>query len=141
MPHFLETNATSPDAYNEILALLRDFTAKAARPSDAWDFSIQLRETEQGPLVGGLWAQSLFGGFHVDMVVVGEAYRGRGYGSLLMERAQAEALKRRCHMMWLDTFQFQARSFYERLGFEVRGKLDGPPPIYPRYIMYKPLGE
>ncbi len=44
-------------------------------------------------------------------------------------------------MMWLDTFQFQARSFYERLGFEVRGKLDGPPPIYPRYIMSKSLGE
>jgi ribosomal protein S18 acetylase RimI-like enzyme len=41
--------------------------------------------------------------------------------------------------MWLDTFAFQARAFYERLGFEVFGRLDGLAPYYPRYFMQKTL--
>jgi hypothetical protein len=41
--------------------------------------------------------------------------------------------------VWLDTFEFQARGFYERLGFEVFGRLDGLAPFFPRYFMQKTL--
>jgi predicted N-acetyltransferase YhbS len=41
--------------------------------------------------------------------------------------------------MWLDTYNFQARPFYERFGFEVFGQFDGPSPIYPRFFMKKAL--
>lgn len=43
--------------------------------------------------------------------------------------------------MWLDTFQFQARPFYERLGFEVFGRLEGLAPYFPRYFMKKTLEQ
>ena len=57
----------------------------------------------------------------------------------LMAAAEAEALRRGCRHMWLDTYSFQARPFYEQFGFEVFAQLDGPAPIYPRYFMKKVL--
>ena len=138
MAVLIEGASAPAGTYEQILALLRTFTASAARPSDAADYVVQLRE-EDGGLIGGLWAQSLFGGFHIDMIVVDEGHRGLGFGRSLMDAAEAEARRRHCHMMWLDTFEFQARPFYERLGFTVSGTLEGPPPIYPRYIMSKAL--
>jgi len=73
------------------------------------------------------------------MIVVPEALRGRGAGTRLMQAAEAEARRRECRHMWLETYSFQARPFYEKLGFRVFGHLDGPGPIYPRFFMTKIL--
>jgi hypothetical protein len=34
-----------------------------------------------------------------------------------MSRAESEAIRRGCIGAWLDTFSFQVREFYERLGY------------------------
>jgi ribosomal protein S18 acetylase RimI-like enzyme len=44
-------------------------------------------------------------------------FRRRGVGRELMAQAEARAVERGCHAAWLDTFSFQARSFYEKLGY------------------------
>ena len=49
----------------------------------------------------------------------------------MMAQAETEAITRGCRSMWLDTYAFQARGFYERLGFSVFGQIDGPPPMFP----------
>jgi GNAT superfamily N-acetyltransferase len=41
----------------------------------------------------------------------------------LILKAEQEALSRGCHSAWLDTFEFQARGFYERMGYECFGAL------------------
>jgi GNAT superfamily N-acetyltransferase len=64
--------------------------------------------------------------------------RGRGVGRELMAQAEARAVERGCHAAWLDTFSFQARGFYEKLGYEEFGTLDYPP-IHKRYFMKKLL--
>ena len=71
-----------------------------------------------------------------DGAVVG----GRGLGTELMARAEAEAIARGCHGAWLDTFEFQARGFYERLGYECFGELKDYPAGSARYFMRKTLG-
>jgi hypothetical protein len=43
--------------------------------------------------------------------------------------------------MWTDTYAFQARPFYERMGFVVFGRLDGPEPIFPRFFLMKDIGK
>jgi GNAT superfamily N-acetyltransferase len=65
--------------------------------------------------------------------------RGRGVGTELLRQAEQEARARSCRHMWLDTYDFEARPFYERLGFEVFGQLEGPTPFYPRFFMRKVL--
>jgi hypothetical protein len=62
----------------------------------------------------------------------------RGVGRELMAAAETRARKRGCHSAWLDTFSFQARGFYEKLGYEEFGRLDYPP-AHHRHFMRKRL--
>jgi hypothetical protein len=53
-------------------------------------------------------------------------------------QAEGRARERGCHSAWLDTFSFQARGFYEKLGYEEFGRLEYPPDHY-RHFMRKRL--
>jgi hypothetical protein len=57
-----------------------------------------------------------------------------------MRMAEEEAVRRGCVTAWLDTYDFQARGFYERLGYELFGTIEGHAPVYPRYFLRKALG-
>src|SRR5262245_45224841 len=46
-----------------------------------------------------------------------------------------------CGHMWTDTYAFQARPFYESMGFVVFGRLDGPAPTFPRFFLMKDVGK
>jgi GNAT superfamily N-acetyltransferase len=127
-----------PEFRGALLQALDDFTASRAWPSDAEEFAIEMTSEDDDRLLGGVWGYTLFGSLCIDMiVVVDELARKSGLGTQLMEAAEAVALSRGCHLMWLDTFAFQGTGFYEKLGFSVFGKQDGPAPIYPRYFMQK----
>jgi GNAT superfamily N-acetyltransferase len=92
-----------------------------------------------GQVVGGLWGRTGFDWLFVELLVVPESLRGRGVGTDLMQRAEAEAAARGCRGVWLDTFEFQARGFYERLGYTCFGELNDYPPGSSRYFMKKVL--
>jgi GNAT superfamily N-acetyltransferase len=95
----------------------------------------------EGRVIGGLWGRTVYDWLFVELLVVPDALRGRGLGSELMKRAEDEALKRGCHSAWLDTFDFQARGFYERLGYSCFGELRDFPPGHARYFMQKTLKQ
>jgi GNAT superfamily N-acetyltransferase len=90
-------------------------------------------------IIGGLWGRTLWGTLCIDIVFVPVQLRLSGIGTELVLRAEAEAARRSCHCSLLDTYEFQVRPFYEKLGYSVFGTLEGPGPIYPRYFMQKPL--
>ena len=55
-------------------------------------------------------------------------------------RFEAEAIRRGCHQMHLDTHSYQAPAFYQRLGYEVIGELPGWPGDGVRIFLRKRLG-
>jgi hypothetical protein len=59
----------------------------------------------------------------------------------LVRAMEAEAVGRGCHSAFLDTFSYQARPFYEKLGYEVFGALDDYPRGLQRFYMRKRLSE
>jgi GNAT superfamily N-acetyltransferase len=71
------------------------------------------------------------------MVWVEESLRGQGYGTELMRVAEREALGRGCQLSRLETFALEALDFYEKLGYEVFGKIEGHPPGRTTYFMKK----
>lgn len=139
LPTITTTDNPSPETCAEILATLRRFTTNTVGAPDNLDFGALVKHPETDAVIGGLIGSSRWGAFFIDMIALPDELRGQGLGSRLIEVAEGEARRRHCHLMWLDTYEFQARVFYERHGFEVFGHFDGPAPIYPRYFMKKVL--
>jgi GNAT superfamily N-acetyltransferase len=88
-----------------------------------------------GGLLGDIWAAWL----HVRTLTVAAPVRGRGFGRELIKRAETYAVKRGCTDAYLDTFSFQARPFYEKLGYRVFGTLENHPVGHQHYFMTKKL--
>lgn len=104
---------------------------------DPWRQLVITLKDDAGGILGGLWGSTGYCWLFVELLVVPGAYRGRGVGTQLMAMAEAEALARGCHSAWLDTFEFQARGFYERLGYSCFGELANYPPGHARFFMQK----
>ena len=68
-----------------------------------------------------------------------DSLRGHSYGSMLMDEAERIARERGCAGSWLTTFTFQARGFYEKLGYELFGELDKSPGENVRLFLRKRL--
>ncbi|MGI4984546.1 MAG: GNAT family N-acetyltransferase [Janthinobacterium lividum] len=92
-------------------------------------------------IVGGLWGATAYGWLHIDLLVVPENLRGQGAGTRLMQIAEEEALKRGCHSAWLDTHDFQAQPFYERLGYAEFARLPDYPMGHSRIFLKKTLEQ
>ena len=92
-----------------------------------------------GCLVAGLLGQTIHGWLRVGWLWVTKELRHQRIGTELMRGAETEAVGRGCHHAHLETVDFQARGFYERLGYTVFGVLDDHPRPYERFYMQKQL--
>jgi GNAT superfamily N-acetyltransferase len=86
-----------------------------------------------GGLLGQIWGHWL----HISIVWVAEPARGKGHARALVEAAEAYALSRGCRGAYLETFSFQARPLYEKLGYELFGELADYPPGHSQYFLKK----
>jgi GNAT superfamily N-acetyltransferase len=110
----------------------------AIEPRNHRPIAVSLRD-DTGQLVGGLAGDTVWGWLQIKLLWVASDHRGEGHGTKLMAAAEEEARRRGCHHALLDTFDFQARSLYERLGYEVFGTLDDFPRGHQRFFMRKAL--
>jgi len=112
--------------------------ASGIEPRNAEPVCILLRG-DHNQVVGGLKGNTAWGWLHVKELWVAEIARGSDFGTQLMRTAEDEARRRGCHHALLDTFDFQARPFYETLGYKVFGELADFPRGHTRYFMSKAL--
>jgi len=134
-PKYELTDNPAPEAFQKIWASLLRFNEDAIGNAGARTLAILLKEPTTDELIGGLWARSLWGSLYIDMMFVPETLRGNGIGTSLLRQAEQEAIQRGCRNIWMDTYAFQARPFYEKLGFSIFGRLDGPAPTFPRFFL------
>lgn len=99
---------------------------------------LSLRD-EDSRLLGGVLASTVWNWLSIDALWVDPALRGFGHGRRLMVHAERVAEGRGCTRARLDTFDFQARAFYERLGYSVYAHLDDFPAGHVQFHMQKPL--
>lgn len=93
----------------------------------------------QGKKLAGLTGSTSGNWLRIDMLWVSEAMRGQGVGSQLMQAAEEEARRRGCLYAQVDTVSFQARPFYEKLGYTLRFSLDHYPRHHQRHYLSKAL--
>lgn len=94
-----------------------------------------------GAFVGGLHGATMWGWLMVEGIWVAEELRGRGLGRRLLLAVETMAAERGCRGAWLGTFDFQARKFYERLGYTVFGELPDFPAGHTHYELRKSLAS
>jgi GNAT superfamily N-acetyltransferase len=141
-PKITLTNAPDEDKLRAISSELTHFNeVGSGRANDFRPLAIFVTHPETGETLGGLWGWTSFSFLHISVFFLSESLRGLGLGRQILMQAEAEAVERGCHGAWLDTFSFQARGFYERLGYVVFGSIEEYPPGHSRFFLKKELGR
>ena len=105
-------------------------------PVEYEEFAVVLRDGDdvKGGVTAIAWAGMLF----IKWFWIDGALRGQDHGTALLLRTEAEGRARGCTHVYLDTFDFQARPFYEKSGYALFGTLDYPAG-FKRYYLQKAL--
>ena len=104
--------------HNSEFWIARELLANAPRP-----LNICVR-TDEGLAIGGLVGETQFRWLKVMLMSVEPSWRRRGLGTEMMKIAETEAVIRRCRYAFVDTMDYQAPEFYERIGYTIVGRID-----------------
>jgi GNAT superfamily N-acetyltransferase len=121
-----------------VLAPLRIYNIAQAGDPRIQPVAILLTDAD-GTTQGGLWGRIAYDWLFIELLGLPDAARGNGLGRRIMDRAETIAREAGCEGIWLDTFEFQARGFYEKLGYELFGTLGDHPTGHKRFFMQKRL--
>jgi RimJ/RimL family protein N-acetyltransferase len=133
---------SEPQASPEDTAVIRDGLARfnvAQTQHTYYSPLANFLRDERGAVLGGALGDVWGGWLELTFLWVAEPVRGQGYGKRLLRAAEEEARTQGCQGVFLSTFSFQARPFYERLGYEVFGELPDNPAGHGLYFMKKML--
>lgn len=97
-------------------------------------------KNENGLVIAGINSlMYCWGMLYINALFVEETHRGQKFGSLLLNKVETEAKSIGASLSHLDTFDWQAKDFYLKAGYEIFGVLDDCPPGHQRYYMKKIL--
>lgn len=91
-----------------------------------------------GELAGGAICRVQWHWLHLDLLWVDAPHRGTGLGSRLVARAEQEA--REAHGVagsQVETWDFQAPRFYEKIGYRLIASMDDYPPGMVNHLLIK----
>ena len=133
---------SDPRASSEDVDFVRDglslFNVAATGDSYYSPLAIFLRD-ERDAILGGAYGHVRGGWLDLSLLWIAGPLRGRGYGRKLLEAAEGEARSQGCRGVFLSTFSFQARSFYERFGYEVIADVPDYPAGHTYHVLKKNL--
>jgi ribosomal protein S18 acetylase RimI-like enzyme len=92
-----------------------------------------------GTIIGGLTGKTYWHYLEVSFLWVSEAHRNLGHATKLLLAAEAEAVRRGCQHVLLDTYSFQALPFYRKLEYREFGRLSGFDGEHDRHYLHKDL--
>jgi len=128
----------SEEVRTAILAHLADFNSDQGYPADLGLVAVVLRGASD-EIIGGLWGKTVYDWLFVEYLIVPDELRGLNIGAKVMSCAEELAIERGCVGAWLTTFSFQARGFYEKLGYASFAELENSPGDNVRIFMRKRL--
>jgi GNAT superfamily N-acetyltransferase len=121
-----------------VLAGLRAFNEVRLGPKVEQPVKFVVRD-DTGRVVGGVLGHTKWRWMYIATLWIADDARGKGLGTQLMEAAEALARSRGCTDVSVDTFEYQARPFYEKMGYTLFGTLEGYPPGYRQFYLTKRL--
>lgn len=95
--------------------------------------------SEKKDLVGGIICRLYWQWLEIEDIFLHQNFRSQGIGSVLIQQVEIFAKSKGCNKAQVKTFSFQAKPFYEKLGYEVVGELADYPPGFSLYWLCKDL--
>jgi GNAT superfamily N-acetyltransferase len=120
-----------------VLNGLRAFNRQHAPPPGFAPLVLAARAGNE--IIGGLVGETGWEWLHVELLWVSEPHRRQGVGLELLQAAEREAWQRGARHVFLDTLEFQARTFYERHGYVIFGIQENYPPGHTRFYLRRDL--
>ena len=137
----LTTNPSSKDA-EFISQGLVNFNHERVKDLEQDDpetkFSIFVRDDENN-IIGGLRATCFWNALHVELVWVSKESRGSGIGTKLMKEAETFAIEHGYELSLLESASWQAKAFYEKMGYTLMAPLPDFPKGYATHFLTKRL--
>ncbi len=93
-----------------------------------------------GRIVGGVYGEVFWQWLYIRTLWVEPTLRGRGIATALLKAVEGAAQARGIHQVHLETTDFQALDFYQKLGYTVFGELHNKPAGHTWYYIQKWLG-
>ena len=136
-----EFELTDAPAEEDIAALIDGLTAhrlkSIALADDTRPIGVFLRR--DGRVIAGADGRTQWGWLYIAHVWVDDELRGTGMGTRVLATIEEAGRARGCRCVFLDTLAFQAKPFYEKLGYKEFGRLDDYPAGGTKYFMWKQL--
>lgn len=133
-------NNTNEENVSAIKQILSDYNHQHTKHlTDCINEPLELTLIEEGKIIGGLLARSIWGTLQIQFLAIDERYQHQGLGKKLMLEAERIAVKRKCRYIAVDTFSFQAPEFYQSLGYQIFAKEEDFPQGFSRYYLRKTL--
>ncbi|MCB9159209.1 MAG: GNAT family N-acetyltransferase [Caldilineaceae bacterium] len=127
--------------HDDVMALhrgLEAFNRRVAGDVNYRPLNIFVRD-DAGTVIGGLLGATYWTWLAIEILWLHEDLRGRGLGTQLVTMAEQEATRRGARHTQVDTVDFQALGFYQKLGYAVFGQLEDCPEGHTRYYLAKDL--
>ncbi|NRB10452.1 MAG: GNAT family N-acetyltransferase [Rickettsiaceae bacterium] len=70
-------------------------------------------------IIGGAYSEKCSDAFYLRLLWIDDNYRTQGIGKKLLSLLDEEAHKEGIRKIFVDTYQFQAKEFYEKLEYKV----------------------
>jgi GNAT superfamily N-acetyltransferase len=117
-----------------------EFNSSRTGQDDAKLFAVYVRNNRQeivAGISGWTWARAC----EIRDLWVHPDWRGQGYGRSLLESAEQEARDRRCKVILIISYNFQAPAFYQKCGYELAWQLKDFPPGHQNCFLVKLFTE
>jgi ribosomal protein S18 acetylase RimI-like enzyme len=110
------------------IKMLNDYTQeKKPEALASVNRKISLAYEVSGEIIGRLVGKTGFNCLTIELFAVDGKKRSSGVGSQLLAEAEAIAISEGCHLIFLETFSFNAPKFYIKKGFSVMREVENSP--------------
>jgi ribosomal protein S18 acetylase RimI-like enzyme len=140
MPEILIDETDNEQLKNHLKHAMMEFNATFFGKHTPKPFTIYINDSNH-QLIAGVTGFYYHKYARIDYAWVHEAYRKQGLGKQLFARLERFLSEKHCQFIQLDTFDFQAKPFYEKLGFHCVGTISKWVGDHDCYFMRKELKQ
>jgi len=126
------------DVAKAIDAGLTAFNVRTMATPDPIPVQVSVR-ADDGKVIGGVTGRVFMDTLYVSTVWIDDSLRGQGHGRAMLEMTEAEGRRLGATHAWLYTTSWQARPFYESLGYACFGEMSFGAGAHRRFFMKKDL--